>query len=209
MGAKSSKHAPKPFSTGLEKQGKINARIIHVLPANPTTPSSDVNVTSESVSRGSERAISMVDVDQDGSVNEEMDSYLDDSYTEVCVCVCVCKLCASTKSVFTNPQEHVKKPTKKSSAVDKKKGRMTKKKKVTPPIGTPKNSFVQRMFGKKNRSKKSFVQRLFWRKNRVAPSSPDCLSSPDPSTHSSVPSLYTWLLERGSLDDETFGYQVS
>ena len=91
MGAKNSKHVPKPFTS--VRRGRGNAvRIINVLPASPTSPASpashDLLPSPENISSASEGGSQMVDV-KDGSSNDEMDffqTYVDDSedsYAEV------------------------------------------------------------------------------------------------------------------------------
>ena len=91
MGAKSSKHVPKPFTSVRKGRGNT-VRIINVLPARPTSPASpashDLLTSPENISSASEGGSQMVDV-EDSSSNAEMDffqTYVDDSedsYAEV------------------------------------------------------------------------------------------------------------------------------
>ena len=69
MGAKSSKHVPKPFTSVRRGRGNT-VRIINVLPASPTSPAShDLLTSPENISSASEGGLQMVDV-EDGSSND-------------------------------------------------------------------------------------------------------------------------------------------
>ena len=90
-------------------------------------------------------------------------------------------------------QEHVNNAAKKRSTVPRKLGKMTGKK----------------VMSRKSSPKKSFLQRLFGKKNRVTPSTPAHFPSPDIVSQSSSATYDSWALEVESLDGESVGYQVS